>query len=239
MASELDIICESGDFNDRFMFFRSYYESLKELSPEELKQVLTAICEKAFYDIDIELTGYQKAIYLLIEPVLLRSIEKSKSCSERGKKGGRPSKEKATESQTKANESYEKANHSKPKAEKEKEKEKGEGVEGIWSGEDKASENTTPTKNKRFIPPTLDEVRKYCQERNNNINPEKFIDHYSSNGWKVGNNTMRDWKAAVRTWEHKEKDFARTVTNNSFTDCMTNHYSSDELRDLEQKLLDN
>jgi predicted phage replisome organizer len=56
-------------------------------------------------------------------------------------------------------------------------------------------------KRKRFVPPTLEEVRSYCQERKNNVNPEKFFDHYTSNGWMVGRNKMKDWKAAVRTWE--------------------------------------
>lgn len=52
-----------------------------------------------------------------------------------------------------------------------------------------------------FVPPTLDEVRSYCQERGNAVNPSKWIDHYQSVGWKVGRNPMKDWKAAVRKWE--------------------------------------
>ena len=58
-------------------------------------------------------------------------------------------------------------------------------------------------KEKRFKKPTLEEVKEYCIERNNNINPELFIDYYESNGWKVGRNSMKDWKACVRTWEKK------------------------------------
>lgn len=54
---------------------------------------------------------------------------------------------------------------------------------------------------KRFKPPTVDEVRAYCIERHNNVDAERFIDYYTANGWKVGKNTMKDWKAAVRTWE--------------------------------------
>lgn len=54
---------------------------------------------------------------------------------------------------------------------------------------------------KVFIPPTVEEVAAYCKERNNGINPERFVDYYESNGWKVGRNSMKDWKAAVRTWE--------------------------------------
>lgn len=56
---------------------------------------------------------------------------------------------------------------------------------------------------KRFTPPTVAEVRAYCQERQNNVDPERFIDYYTSNGWKVGKNPMKDWKAAVRTWERQ------------------------------------
>ena len=61
--------------------------------------------------------------------------------------------------------------------------------------------NKSPTKAKRFVKPTLSEIEQYCIERNNNVNAEQFYDHYESNGWKVGKNSMKDWKAAVRTWE--------------------------------------
>ena len=64
--------------------------------------------------------------------------------------------------------------------------------------------------NNIFTPPTVEEVRAYCEERKNNIDPEAFIDHYNANGWKVGKAKMKDWKAAVRNWERnrreKEKD---------------------------------
>lgn len=55
--------------------------------------------------------------------------------------------------------------------------------------------------NKKFTPPTVFEVIAYCEERKNNVDAEKFIDYYESNGWMVGKNKMKDWKAAVRTWE--------------------------------------
>ena len=62
-------------------------------------------------------------------------------------------------------------------------------------------EISNPVKFKRFKNPTIDEVKEYCLERGNNINPETFIDFYESNGWKVGKNSMKDWKASLRTWE--------------------------------------
>lgn len=57
----------------------------------------------------------------------------------------------------------------------------------------------------RFTPPTIEEVTAYCKERNNNVDPQKWINHYTANGWKVGRNPMKDWKAAVRTWESNSK----------------------------------
>jgi hypothetical protein len=52
-----------------------------------------------------------------------------------------------------------------------------------------------------FVKPSLDEVSAYCRERNNSVDPQRFRDYYEANGWRVGRNPMRDWKAAVRTWE--------------------------------------
>lgn len=52
--------------------------------------------------------------------------------------------------------------------------------------------------------PTLEEVKAYCKERGNKVDPERWFDYYTSNGWKVGKNPMKDWKAAVRTWERGE-----------------------------------
>jgi hypothetical protein len=57
--------------------------------------------------------------------------------------------------------------------------------------------------------PTLEEVAAYCQERGKGVDPQKWFDHYSANGWKVGKNPMREWKAAVRTWEHGGDFFDR------------------------------
>ena len=66
------------------------------------------------------------------------------------------------------------------------------------------SSASTTTKRKRFEKPTLSQITQYCLERNNNVNAEHFFDYYESNGWKVGKNSMKDWKAAVRTWERSE-----------------------------------
>lgn len=63
-----------------------------------------------------------------------------------------------------------------------------------------------PKKPKRFIKPVVDDVRKYMSELNMNDMSQRFVDYYESNGWKVGKNPMKDWKAAVRTWKQQNND---------------------------------
>ena len=82
---------------------------------------------------------------------------------------------------------------------------------------------TKPTRTKRFTPPTVDEVRAYCQERQNGVDPQRFVDYYSSNGWMVGKNKMKDWKAAVRNWEKNDKQYSRPTapkSSNPFLDML-------------------
>lgn len=59
--------------------------------------------------------------------------------------------------------------------------------------------------NNREVPPSLDEVKAYCQDRNNRVDAERFISFYESKDWMVGKNRMKDWKAAIRTWEKRDQ----------------------------------
>ncbi len=70
--------------------------------------------------------------------------------------------------------------------------------------DDEPKQEEKPSKpSRRFIKPTVEEIKKYCQERKNNVDPQQFWDFYESKGWYVGKNKMKDWKAAVRTWEKR------------------------------------
>ena len=70
---------------------------------------------------------------------------------------------------------------------------------------DKNSINKNSINNNSFKKPTIEEIKNYCEERNNNINAETFYNFYESKGWYVGKNKMKDWKACIRTWEQKNK----------------------------------
>ena len=66
---------------------------------------------------------------------------------------------------------------------------------------------------KRFVKPTVEEIKAYCQERNNNVDPDSFFNYYESKGWLVGKTPMKDWKAAIRTWEKHSFNQPTTSTN--------------------------
>ena len=71
-------------------------------------------------------------------------------------------------------------------------------------GKDRLDKDKPPSGVCRFAPPTLEEVTAYCRERGNKVDPQKFVDFYTMKGWMVGKNKMKDWRAAVRTWERSE-----------------------------------
>lgn len=80
---------------------------------------------------------------------------------------------------------------------------------------DKEKENKKKDSPKRFVPPSFDEVQAYCSERGNGIDAQAFIDFYASKGWMVGKTKMTDWKAAVRTWESRNRKQAKPTYANT------------------------
>lgn len=82
-------------------------------------------------------------------------------------------------------------------------------LDKIRSDKDRLEENSIGADKphtQKFTPPTIEEIQEYCKERNNTVDAERFYDFYSSKGWMVGKNKMKDWKASVRTWESKQKE---------------------------------
>ena len=68
----------------------------------------------------------------------------------------------------------------------------------------------------RFVPPTIEQIRDYCIERNNLVDPERFYNFYQAKGWMVGKNKMKDWKAAVRTWEKDSGFKTQTLDDGTY-----------------------
>ena len=70
----------------------------------------------------------------------------------------------------------------------------------------------TPKKSTKFIPPPVEEVAAYCRERNNRVDASRFVDFYTTKGWMVGKNKMKDWQSAVRTWERNNSGYQKQAT---------------------------
>nr|DAG66351.1 MAG TPA: hypothetical protein [Caudoviricetes sp.] len=183
---------------EQFTFYRSYYDALKNLPEKERAKVLFAILEYALDEQEQNnLEGVCAACFLLIRPTL---------DSGRIKAANRKNKAKTSEEQNgnkaETNEEQTK-NKTKTKAEqnrKEKEKEREVEVER----ENDSSPPKAPVAARRFTPPTVEDVAAYCRERGSNVDAQRFVDFYASKGWKVGNVGMKDWHAAVRTWESRD-----------------------------------
>lgn len=76
----------------------------------------------------------------------------------------------------------------------------------IQETRNKKQETSIGEKSNRFIPPTLEEIKNYCFERKNDVNPQRWFDFYTAKNWLIGKNKMKDWRAAVRTWENEQKN---------------------------------
>lgn len=78
------------------------------------------------------------------------------------------------------------------------------------SKQEEEKTDTNVSAKKKFVPPTSEEVEEYCQEMGYGIDPDAFIDHYTTTGWMYGKTHMKDWKSAVRTWERRRKSDKKT-----------------------------
>lgn len=77
----------------------------------------------------------------------------------------------------------------------------------------KPKKTQSKPKETQWVIPTLQEIQAYCQERKNSVSAEKFLNYYQAKGWMIGKNKMKDWKAAVRTWEGNDKQQPQQSSN--------------------------
>ena len=205
------------------VFYGSFYEAVSLRPLESQGKVYDAIFKFAFENIEAELEGVELAVFLLIKPQLIANRTKY----ENGCKGGRPKTEveeqKSDEYGDFSKDSKAKDNQNGTESQPNGKQEEAENkpINNLGKTESKPNENDNDNENdnvnendngsrgttrKRFVRPTLDEVKQYCVERHNSVDAQRFIDFYSSKGWLVGNQPMKDWKAAVRTWEQRENN---------------------------------
>lgn len=123
---------------------------------------------------------------------------------------------------------------------------------GFKNQNPKKEKSSAKKERKVFVPPSVDEVRQYCNANGYTIDPSKFVNYYTSNGWMVGRNKMKDWKAAVRTWQSKENEngnrkllasnqigATKPAGNSSGNDAANKRAELDNLENLAEAVLRN
>ena len=172
-------------------FLRSYYDALQELPQKSRAELALAIVEYGFTGkLPNNISVLAKAVFAAIRPTLDTSNAKADAANARWEKQNANKSMQGTflhDAKPMQNTVVHDATISYIR--------EGEG-EGEGEGNIDSKKRAS-----RFTQPTLEEVQAYCVERGNGVDPQRFVDYYSSNGWKVGKNPMKDWKAAVRTWE--------------------------------------
>lgn len=208
-----------------FLILNEWIPAFRSLTGDECKELLFALIDRQQKGIPVPRYDGQLGIYAqMIEPTIKRRLD--------GQKGGR----KGTTQVPIQGTTIGTAIVTSEAREEEKSKEY-----NTLSDERVNTHTRTREKKSTFTPPAVEEVREYCDERKNNVDPERFVDHYTANGWRVGKNPMKDWKAAIRNWEKSEGAFARASeergngvsaggsfdTNEFFEAALSRSYSED------------
>lgn len=193
-----------------FTIFEKFGDVCAALNEADRKELCYAICMYGMFGQEVELPYLLKAIFISLK----EDIDNSKESRMRGSKGGRPRK-----SQTDSEVSEPDSESSEMVSDRRKPG-VSEVAKPLVSGNAAKTESQTkpdqakPDQTKgvrRFAPPALADVRGYADSyaEQKGLDPggfdaERFIDYYTANGWKVGRNAMRDWKAAVREWMRRD-----------------------------------
>ena len=186
-----------------FVMYESWGAAIEKMSNEQAGELIKAIYA---YQKDPDAVPEDPALAFVFELIKQQldadSQRYKEACaarSEAGKKGGRP-KANASDKKQMVSEESKKSKCFSEKAKK-------ADNDNEYDNDLKKENTIDGVKEKRFAPPTLENVREYCREMGyTNVDAERFIDFYTSNGWMVGKNRMKDWKAAVRNWDRREKN---------------------------------
>lgn len=185
-----------------FVMYESWGAAIEKMNNEQAGELIKAIYA---FQKNPDVVPEDPAIAFVFE-IIKQKLEEDNQryeevCaarSEGGKKGGRP-KANASDKKQMVSEESKKSKCFSEKAKK---------ADNDNEYDNDLKENTLEgVKEKRFAPPTLENVSEYCREMGyTNVDAVCFIDFYTSNGWMVGKNRMKDWKAAVRNWDRREKN---------------------------------
>ena len=200
---------------DSFVLYTNYIDQIELLDDAQRGRLLTAIFAHAAGQDIPELDGITSMCYSFIASQMDRDKQKYDETVEKrrkaGRKGGQANASNTVEEE--ANASFAKQSQAK-EANASFAKHNDNVIDTVNDTDNvikrkgtnvpKRDANASP-KRKRFVPPLITQVESYCEEKGYQMDCQAFMDYYTSNGWKVGKNSMKDWKAAVRNWVRRDK----------------------------------
>ena len=214
---------------ESFVFHKDWYYAIKKRSPQLRVEIYDAIMQKVFEGTQKELSEVASVVMDLISPQIDRDtarwLDIKAKRRESGKRGGLAKQANATKSyQMVASDSKNKQNVANLPVSVCVSDSVSVENDIVLLEEKKDTDVSVKKENKRFVKPTIEEVRLYCIEKGYSFDPEAFYAFYESNGWKVGRNPMKSWKAACTTWS-KDK---RSNNTNNYGRFKTNSDAFDE-----------
>ncbi len=191
--------------------FTDFLEVAEPLSDEERGRLFMAMLNYALDGSLPELTGNERFVWAVAKQHIDREVAAYKTKVEADRRNGRKGATIRWSKVAKDGDPY--PDHSQDSQDNDNEKEKNNDNDKDNERESRgAAPPVTPAAAvaaRAHTIPSLSEVESYCRERRNQVNPQRFMDFYTANGWRVGKNPMKDWKAAVRSWESNGMDRER------------------------------
>ena len=178
-----------------FCAYHSYLAAMEPLNDAERGRLFTALLIYSQTGDAPHLDGNERFVFPVMREQIDRESKKYAAKCERNRENvmNRYSNE------YERNQSYSNATNTKTKKKTKTRTKTKENIKGVPGG----TTADKPPKTRVFAPPSVEEVRAYCLERGNNIDPQYFVDYYEARGWMIGKNKMKDWRAAMRTWEQR------------------------------------
>ena len=206
---------------DSFVFYKSFYEAIKNIPEEEQLKLYNAICEYSLFDIIPNLPdGIAKAMFILMKPNIDNANARYKASVENGKRGGRPRKKQGEKNLDKT---QQKPNNNLDKTQQKPKQNLNDNVDVDVNVNDNDNIDNKPTKktnkkaNKKFVPPTLEEIENYCKEKNYNIDTQFFYEYFTEGNWVDSKgNKVKNWKQKIITWSKGKKTENKPVKNEWF-----------------------
>lgn len=213
---------------ESFVFHKDWYYAIKKRSPQLRIEIYDAIMEKVFEGTQKELSEVASVVMDLILPQIDRDTAKwldiKAKRRESGRQGGLAKQANATKSyQMVANDSKSKQNVANLPVSVCVSDSVSVENDIVLLEEKKDTDVSVKKESKRFVKPTVEEIKAYIFEKGYTFDAEAFFAFYESNGWKVGRNPMKNWKMACTTWAKNNRN-----NNNGYGRAKTNSDAFDE-----------